>query len=91
LQELLRIFNALRARRNGDGNDVFSKRYDLDAYFWMISTEFNLIKWGWFNQMRVIEWGWLNKFNRSEWMSKKLKIWDVVYASCFLRLEVIAS
>ncbi len=23
------------------------------------------------------------------WMSKKLKIWDVVYASCFRRLEVV--
>jgi hypothetical protein len=31
----------------------------------------------------MIEWEWLNKFNRDEWWDKKLKIWDVVYASCF--------
>ncbi len=31
LQELLRIFNALRARR--DENDVFNKRSDHDTYF----------------------------------------------------------
>jgi hypothetical protein len=90
---LLRIFNALRARRDGD--DVFSKRSDHDAYFWIISNEFDLIKWGLFNQMRGLNWEWLNKFNRGEWWDKKLKIWDVVYASllayatCFRRLEVV--
>jgi hypothetical protein len=80
---LLRIFNALRARRDGD--DVFSNRSDRDdhdVYFWIISNEFNLIKWRWFNQMKVIEWEWLNKFNRGGWWSKKLKIWGVVYAYC---------
>jgi hypothetical protein len=32
-QELLRIFNALRARRDEDEDDVFSKKSDHDAYF----------------------------------------------------------
>jgi hypothetical protein len=49
--------------------------------------------------MRIINSNekWLNKFNKSEWWDKKLKIWNVVYASllfyalCFLRLEMIIS
>jgi hypothetical protein len=96
LLKIASLFNALRARRDENENDVFSKRDDHDAYFWIISNEFNLFEWGWFNQMKMIEWKWLNNFNKDEWVGKKLKIWDVVYASllfyalCFLRLEMIA-
>jgi hypothetical protein len=38
-QELLRIFNVHRASK--DENDVFSKRDDYNAYFWIILNKFN--------------------------------------------------
>jgi magnesium-transporting ATPase (P-type) len=65
-KNLLRIFNALRARKDENENDVFSNKDDHDAYFWVILNEFNLIIERWFNRMRMIEWEWLNNFNENE-------------------------
>ncbi len=63
-QELLRIFNALCACK--DKNNIFSKRSDYDAYFWISLNEFNLIK-----RRELNEKIWINSIK----ISDEIKNW----------------